>query len=59
MRTPHELAAELEKALQARRKREAENLALRRAREARLQATWSDARPARPAQRDTHRQIAV
>ena len=35
VRTPEELGAEIEKALQARRKREAENLALRRAREAR------------------------
>ena len=59
VRTPQELAGELEKALQARRKREAENLALRRAREARLQASWSQARPARPAHRETHGQIAV
>ena len=58
MKNPQELASELEKALQARRKREAENLALRRAREARLQASWSQARPARAA-RETHRQIAV
>jgi hypothetical protein len=60
VRTPQELAAELDKALQARRKREAENLALRRAREARLQAAaWSGARAGRAAHRDTHRQIAV
>jgi len=59
VRTPQELAAELDKALQARRKREAENLALRRAREARLQAAWPEARPGRPAHRETHRQIAV
>jgi hypothetical protein len=57
VRTPQELATELEKALQARRKREAENLALRRAREARLQASWSQTRPS--AHRETHRQIAV
>jgi hypothetical protein len=59
VRTPQELAAELERALQARRKREAENLALRRAREARLQARWSEARAGRDAHRETHRQIAV
>ena len=59
VRTPQELGAELEKALQARRKREAENLALRRAREARLQAGWPEARTGRNAHRDTHRQIAV
>jgi hypothetical protein len=59
VRTPQELASELEKALQARRKREAENLALRRAREARLQARWSEARSGRNAHRETHRQIAV
>ena len=60
VRTPQELAAELDKALQARRKREAENLALRRAREARLQAAaWTGARAGRAAHRDTHRQIAV
>jgi hypothetical protein len=58
VRNPQELAGELEKALQARRKREAENLALRRAREARLQASWSQAGTARAA-RETHRQIAV
>lgn len=60
VRTPQELGAELDKALQARRKREAENLALRRAREARLQAAWPEAaRAGRNAHRDTHRQIAV
>ena len=59
VRTPQELAAELDKALQARRKREAENLALRRAREARLQAAWPEARAGRNAHRDSHRQIAV
>jgi len=60
VRTPQELAAELDKALQARRKREAENLALRRAREARLQAAaWSGERAGRNAHRDSHRQIAV
>jgi len=61
VRTPQELGAELDKALQARRKREAENLALRRAREARLQAAWPEAqaRAARNAHRDSHRQIAV
>jgi len=60
VRTPQELAAELDKALQARRKREAENLALRRAREARLQAAaWSGERAGRHSHRDSHRQIAV
>jgi len=59
VRTPQELASELDKALQARRKREAENLALRRAREARLQARWSEARPGRTTHRETHGQIAV
>ena len=60
VRTPSELGAELDKALQARRKREAENLALRRAREARLQAAWPEAaRAGRNANRDSHRQIAV
>jgi hypothetical protein len=59
VRTPQELAAELDKALQARRKREAENLALRRAREARLQAAWPEARAGRNANRESHRQIAV
>jgi hypothetical protein len=59
VRTPQELAGELDKALQSRRKREAENLALRRAREARLQAAWPETRPGRAAHRETHRQIAV
>jgi hypothetical protein len=60
VRTPQELAAELDKALQARRKREAETLALRRAREARLRAAaWTGARAGRAAHRDTQRQIAV
>jgi hypothetical protein len=59
VRTPQELGAEVDKALQARRKREAENLALRRAREARLQAAWPEARAGSNANRDSHRQIAV
>lgn len=62
VQTPQELAAELDKALQARRKREAENLALRRARQARMQAPWPGqvARPDAPGSpRETHRQIAV
>ena len=59
VRTPQELAAELEKALVARRRREAENLARRRAHEARLQARWAQPRAGRAASREAHRQIAV